>query len=67
MVLLADVKEMTGLDIGRKAVLKAGGSEVGAITMREIPGVGVITFQYITDPEGNNIEIQHWAYFQGKE
>jgi predicted enzyme related to lactoylglutathione lyase len=44
-----------------KAVLEAGGSEVGALTVREISGVGVITFQYVADPEGNIIEIQCWA------
>lgn len=43
-----------------QAVLRAGGTEVGSLTVREIPGVGVVTFQYVRDPEGNIIEIQHW-------
>lgn len=27
---------------------------------RDVPGVGVLTFQYVADPEGNMIEVQHW-------
>jgi len=45
-----------------QAVLKAGGDTVGALTVREIPEVGVITFQYLRDPEGNILEIQSWEY-----
>jgi predicted enzyme related to lactoylglutathione lyase len=43
------------------AVLAAGGAAVGDIQSLEIPGVGQITFGYVTDPEGNVIELQHWA------
>ena len=43
-----------------KAVFDAGGRSVGALTTREIGGVGILTFQYVTDPEGNIIEIQNW-------
>ena len=45
----------------RDAVLEAGGSAVGDLVSREIPGVGVITFAYLADPEGNIIEVQHWS------
>jgi predicted enzyme related to lactoylglutathione lyase len=41
-----------------QAVLEHGGSTVGELTVRAIPGLGKITFQYLTDPEGNIIEIQ---------
>jgi len=37
-----------------------GGSTNGSITKREIDGVGIITFVYARDPEGNLIELQHW-------
>ena len=49
-------------DVVKKAqeIVFAGGSEVGELTIREIAGVGVITFQYLRDPEGNIIEIQRW-------
>lgn len=50
-----------------QAVVEAGGTEVGTLTVREITGVGVVTFQYVTDPEGNIIEIQHWDYFRNVE
>ena len=43
-----------------KKVLAHGGSEVGKLTVREIEGVGTITFQYLADPEGNIIEVQKW-------
>lgn len=42
------------------AVLAAGGAAVGEIQSLEIPDVGCITFAYMTDPEGNVIELQHW-------
>lgn len=43
-----------------KLMVALGGSTVGALTVREIPGVGLLTFQYLADPEGNIIEIQNW-------
>ncbi len=45
----------------RKAALAAGGGEVGPITTVPIPGAGTITFVYLTDPEGNILELQRWA------
>ena len=43
-----------------QAVFNHGGRAVGALTIREIPGVGTITFRYVADPEGNVIELQQW-------
>jgi catechol 2,3-dioxygenase-like lactoylglutathione lyase family enzyme len=43
------------------AVIAAGGDDLGKIVSIEIPGVGRITFVYVTDPEGNIIELQHWS------
>ena len=43
-----------------QAALGHGGSAVGEPTVCKVPGVGVITFQYVADPEGNIIELQHW-------
>ncbi|MEM6342911.1 MAG: VOC family protein [Bacteroidota bacterium] len=37
-----------------------GGSAQGEITIREVAGVGKITFVYARDPEGNLIELQNW-------
>ncbi|MFW6102668.1 MAG: VOC family protein [Chloroflexota bacterium] len=42
-------------------VVSAGGASLGAIVTRTIEGVGVLTFCYCTDPEGNIIELQHWS------
>ena len=48
-----------------EAVFARGGSAVGELVVREIPGVGIITVQYVTDPEGNIVEIQKWEKIQG--
>lgn len=45
----------------RDAVLAAGGGTVGDLVSVEIRGAGHITFAYVTDPEGNTIELQHWS------
>ena len=42
------------------AIFERGGSAIGELTVREIPGAGLLTFQYVTDPEGNIVEIQNW-------
>lgn len=42
-------------------VLAAGGSLNGEITVRQVPGVGQITFVYARDPEGNLLELQNWS------
>lgn len=47
------------------AVCQNGGSTVGELTVPEVPGVGVITFQYLADPEGNIVEIQTWTMSNG--
>lgn len=45
----------------REAVLQAGGRALGEAVSTEIEGAGAITFVYVTDPEGNVIELQHWS------
>ena len=34
-----------------------GGGLVGDVTSAEVPGVGLLTFVYVADPEGNIIEL----------
>ncbi len=41
-------------------VEEQGGSAQGEITIREVVGVGKITFVYARDPDGNLIELQNW-------
>jgi predicted enzyme related to lactoylglutathione lyase len=43
-----------------QSVFDNGGSAVGELMVREVPGVGVLTVRYVADPEGNIIEIQSW-------
>lgn len=45
----------------RDEVLKHGGAELGQIVEADLPGVGHLTFVYLTDPEGNILEIQNWS------
>ncbi len=47
-------------DYAEKVIVK-GGSIVGDLTERQIEGVGNLIFQYVTDPEGNIIELQSWT------
>jgi predicted enzyme related to lactoylglutathione lyase len=42
-------------------VLGHGGSMIGEITSAEVDGVGLLTFVYLADPEGNIIELQAWG------
>ena len=41
-------------------VIAHGGSKIGDLTERHIDGVGELVFQYVSDPEGNIIELQTW-------
>ncbi len=43
-----------------EAILRHGGSAAGEIVEHEVAGVGVLTFTYALDPEGNILELQHW-------
>jgi predicted enzyme related to lactoylglutathione lyase len=45
----------------RAAVLAAGGQSVGGVVTVEVKGGGRVTWCYVTDPEGNVIELQAWA------
>jgi hypothetical protein len=44
-------------------VIEAGGSAHGAIVSTNVEGVGLLTFTYARDPEGNLIELQSWNGF----
>ena len=41
-------------------VRKHGGGAVGDVTSHEVEGVGLLSFVYATDPEGNIVELQSW-------
>ena len=44
----------------RAEVIREGGREIGEGVSVDIPGAGSIHFIYVTDPEGNIIELQRW-------
>ena len=48
------------VEAARQAVLAAGGGALGQTVFVPIPGKGIVTFAYLTDPEGNIIEVQRW-------
>lgn len=50
--------EVDNVSAVAKSVFDHGGMAVGELVTREVPGVGRLTVQYVTDPEGNIIEIQ---------
>ncbi len=41
-------------------VVKYGGTLLGEVVEKHIAGVGLLTFVYAKDPEGNILEIQSW-------
>ncbi len=45
----------------QQMVLQAGGQKVGEIVTFEIASGAKVTFCYVTDPEGNAIELQSWS------
>ncbi len=49
------------VEAARDAVIAAGGGSVGKVVSLEISGAGRVTFVYLTDPEGNIIELQRWS------
>lgn len=48
------------VDAARRDVVAAGGHEFGELVSVRVGGAGVVTFVYVTDPEGNIIELQAW-------
>jgi predicted enzyme related to lactoylglutathione lyase len=49
------------VETARDAVLAAGGGTVGQVVSLDAAGAGRVTFIYVTDPEGNIIELQKWS------
>jgi hypothetical protein len=48
------------VEAARAAVLEAGGGVVGEVVTLDVAQAGKVTFVYVTDPEGNIIELQKW-------
>src|SRR5512147_1900828 len=45
----------------QKAIIHAGGRPVGEIVTIQIRAGSIVTWCYVTDPEGNIIELQSWS------
>jgi catechol 2,3-dioxygenase-like lactoylglutathione lyase family enzyme len=45
-----------------QVVFAAGGKPHGQVVRKAVPGVGLLTFTYVRDPEDNLIELQSWRY-----
>ena len=53
--------QVDDVEAARTQVLANGGQDVGDVVTREVPDAGTITLVYMTDPEGNIIELQRWS------
>ena len=49
------------VETARKEVLEAGGRAVGEIVTLKIAAGATVTWCYVTDPEGNIVELQSWS------
>jgi len=45
----------------RDEVLNAGGKDLGNLHRMDVKGAGTISLIYMTDPEGNVVELQNWS------
>jgi catechol 2,3-dioxygenase-like lactoylglutathione lyase family enzyme len=52
--------EVGDVEAKRREVLEHGGRDLGRVVTIDIRGAGRLTLNYMTDPEGNIIELQHW-------
>ncbi len=52
--------EVEDVEAKRGEVLARGGRDVGKVVTLDIRGAGLLTLNYMADPEGNIIELQHW-------
>jgi len=52
--------EVPDVEQKRTEILAWGGRDVGKLVTLDIPGAGRLTLIYMTDPEGNVVELQKW-------
>ena len=52
--------EVEDVQATRDKVLEHGGAELGTLSQTPVEGVGMLTFVYLADPDGNILEIQRW-------
>jgi len=52
--------EVENVETTLNIALSNGAELLGEVTEKKIENVGILTFVYFRDPEGNIIEIQSW-------
>ncbi len=52
--------EVPDIDSKRTQILALGGRDLGQLVTIDIAGAGKLSLIYMTDPEGNIVELQHW-------
>ena len=52
---------VSDVSAAQSAVLAAGGSPVGEIVTLRLPTGAAVTMCYVSDPEGNILELQTWS------
>ena len=58
--------EVNSVQDARAEVLAAGGQSVGEVVTLTTAAGGRVTWCYVTDPEGNILELQSWASRQAR-
>jgi catechol 2,3-dioxygenase-like lactoylglutathione lyase family enzyme len=58
--------EVEDVERAASAVIVHGGRKIGEIASSEVTGVGLLTFVYLADPEGNIVELLSWRRETGK-
>ena len=53
--------EVDDVEEALAALKEAGGGTLGKLIRSEVPGAGLLTVIYCTDPEGNIVELQKWG------
>lgn len=52
--------EVPDVNAWREKILARGGRDVGKVVTLDIAGAGKLALVYVTDPEGNILELQQW-------
>jgi predicted enzyme related to lactoylglutathione lyase len=52
--------EVPDVEAKRAEILARGGHDIGKVVTLDISGAGRLTLVYLTDPEGNILELQRW-------
>lgn len=53
--------QVQDVDLARREVLRAGGRPIGETVTLQVATGAKVTWCYVTDPEGNILELQSWS------